>query len=54
MIRAKRSFVKCGNWFTGISIDLKIDNRDRVSIPTKIVATFNVEHPIHETTYDPK
>ena len=27
--------------------DLKIDNLDRVSIPTKIVATFDVEHPIH-------
>ena len=36
-------------WVT--SIDLKIDNLDRVSIPTKIVATFDVEHPIHETTY---
>ena len=35
------------------AIDLKIDNLDRVSIPTKIVATF-VEHPIHGTTYDSK
>ena len=32
-------------------IDLKIDNLDRVSIPTKIVATFDVERPIHGTTY---
>ena len=31
--------------------DLKIDNLDRVSIPTKIVATFDVEHPILGTTY---
>ena len=31
-------------------IDLKIDNLDRVSIPTKIVATFDVEHPILGTT----
>ena len=30
--------------------DLKIDNLDRVSIPTKIVATFDVEHPILGTT----
>ena len=34
-----------------ISTDLKIDNLDRVSIPTKIVATFDVEHPILGTTY---
>ena len=34
-----------------LSIDLKIDNLDRVSIPAKIVATFDVEHPIHGTTY---
>ena len=33
------------------STDLKIDNLDRVSIPTKIVATFDVEHPILGTTY---
>ena len=32
------------------AIDLKIDNLDRVSIPTKIVATFDVEHPILGTT----
>ena len=31
--------------------DLKIDDLDRVSIPTKIVATFDVEHPILGTTY---
>ena len=31
--------------------DLKIDNLDRVSIPTKIVATFDVKHPILGTTY---
>ena len=31
--------------------DLKIDNLDRVSIRTKIVATFDVEHPILGTTY---
>ena len=31
--------------------DLKIDKLDRVSIPTKIVATFDVEHPILGTTY---
>ena len=34
-----------------VIIDLKIDNLDRVSIATKIVVTFNVEHPIHGTTY---
>ena len=34
-----------------IIIDLKIDNLDRVSTPTKIVATFDVEHPIHGATY---
>ena len=33
------------------TIDLKIDSLDRVSIPTKIVATFDVEHPIYGTTY---
>ena len=32
------------------TIDLKIDNLDRVSIPTKIMATFDVEHPILGTT----
>ena len=51
---------KCGNNLkhdneaerpSGQPIDLKIDNLDRVSIPTKIVATFDVEHPIHGTTY---
>ena len=36
------------------NIDLKIDNLDRVCIPTKIVATFDVEHPILGTTCDPK
>ena len=36
---------------SGGTIDLKIDNLDRVSIPRKIVATFDVEHPIHGTTY---
>ena len=35
-------------------IDLKTDNLDKVSIPGKIVATFDVEHPIHGTTYGPK
>ena len=35
-------------------VDLKTDNLDRVSIPRKIVATFDVEHPIHGTTYGPK
>ena len=34
-----------------ICIDLKIDNLDRVSIPTKIVATFDFPHPILGTTY---
>ena len=34
---------------TDESIDMKIDNLDEVSIPTKIVATFDVEHPIHGT-----
>ena len=34
-----------------LTIDVKIDNMDRVSMPTKIVATFDVEHPIHGTTY---
>ena len=38
----------------GCIIDLKTDNLERVSIPTKIVATFDVEHPIHGTTYGPK
>ena len=33
-----------------VTIDLKIDNLDRVSKPTKIVATFDVEHPILGTT----
>ena len=33
-------------------IDLKIDNLDRVSIPTKIVATFDVEHPTLGITND--
>ena len=37
-----------------LTIDMKIDNLDRISIPTKIVATFEVEHPIHGTTYGPK
>ena len=37
-----------------LNIDLKTDNLDRVSIPRKIVATFDVEHPIHGTTYGPK
>ena len=36
------------------NIDLKTDNLDRVSIPTKIVATIDVEHPIHGTIYGPK
>ena len=30
-------------------IDLKIDNLDRFSIPIKILATFDVEHPIRGT-----
>ena len=34
-----------------INTDLKTDNLDRVSIPTKIVTTFDVEHPILGTTY---
>ena len=34
---------------TDESIDMKIDNLDEVSIPTKIVATFDFEHPIHGT-----
>ena len=34
------------------TIDLKIDNMDRVPIPTKIEATFNVEHPMLRTTND--
>ena len=29
-----------------VTIDLKTDDLDRVSIPTKIVATFDVEHPM--------
>ena len=33
------------------SIDLKIDNLDRVSIPAKSVATFEIRYPIHGTTY---
>ena len=37
-----------------LNIDLKIDNLDRVSIPRKIVATFDVEQPIHWTIYGPK
>ena len=38
---------------SGVAVDLKIDNLDRISIHTKIVATFDVEHPIHGTTYAP-
>ena len=34
-----------------IPIDLKIENLDRVSIPAKSVATFDIRHPIHGTTY---
>ena len=34
---------------TDESIDMKIDNLDEVSIPTKIVTTFDFEHPIHGT-----
>ena len=37
-----------------MNIDLKTDNLDRVSTPRNIVATFDVEHPIHGTTYGPK
>ena len=37
-----------------LTIDLKTDNLDRVSIPRKILVTFDVEHPIHGTTYGPK
>ena len=33
------------------TIDLKLNSLGKVSIPTKIVATFGVEHPIHGTTY---
>ena len=33
------------------TIDLKTDNLDGVSIPRKIVATFDVEHQIHGTTF---
>ena len=36
---------------TLLTTDLKIDNLYRVSIPTKIVATFDVEHPILGTNY---
>ena len=32
-------------------IDLKIENLDRVSIPAKSVAAFDIRHPIHGTTY---
>ena len=35
-------------------IDLKTDDLDRVSLPRTIVVTFDVEHPIHGTTYGPK
>ena len=35
----------------GWTIDLKIENLDRVSIPAKSVATFDIRHPIHGTTY---
>ena len=35
----------------GNIIDLKIENLDRVSIPAKSVATFDIRHPIHGTTY---
>ena len=34
-----------------MTIDLKIENLDRVSIPAKSVATFDIRHPIHGTTY---
>ena len=39
-----------------VTIDLKIpvDNLDRVSIPTKIVTTFYVEHTILGTNLSPK
>ena len=37
--------------FSHVTIYLKIDNLDRVCVSTKIVATFDVKHPIHGTTY---
>ena len=40
--------------FLSGTIDLKTDNLDRVSIPRKIVAIFDDEHPIHGKTYGPK
>ena len=41
----------CSHTLSVMTTDLKIDNLDRVSIPTKIVATFDVEHQILGTTY---
>ena len=47
-------FVLIFDRLTITTIDLEIDNLDRVSVPTKVVATFDVEHPVHGTTYGPK
>ena len=47
-------FVIIFDRLTITTIDLEIDNLDRVSVPAKVVATFDVEHPIHGTTYGPK
>ena len=44
--------ILCLNWAS--TIDRKVDDSDRVSMPTKIVATFNVEHPMLWITYGPK
>ena len=47
----RRRFPKNSEHEQSPAIDLKIDNLDRVSIPTKIVATFDFAHPILGTTY---
>ena len=46
-IASKKKTPPCSILLYGRTIDLEIDNLDRVSIPTKIVATFDVEHPIY-------
>ena len=35
--------------FIPFTNDLKIDNLDKTSIPAKVVATFDVEHPMLRT-----
>ena len=42
---SRAKIVICNHAFR--SIDLKIDNLDRVCISTKILATFDVDHPVN-------